>query len=155
MALEMNTIGIRVKYACESTAGTRPTTNYTEIPDVKSFPDMNMAPSRIEVTNLVDTVRRYIAGILEAGDDMAFTANLTADLNTKWTACVAAYATAIANGKQTWFEIVIPNFNSFYFAGEPVALGVNGGGVSGVLETTLHVIPNQFAGFAASSTTTP
>ncbi len=154
MALEFNTIGIKLKYCVETTAGTRPTTGYTQIPDIKDFPDMAMSPSRIEVSNLEDTVRRYISGILEAGDDMAFTANLTADLKTKWAALVTAYGTAHAAGKQTWFELAIPNFDSFYWAGEPAALGISGAGVSAVVETTLHVIPKEIVGFAAASTTT-
>jgi hypothetical protein len=155
MALEFNTIGIKLKYAVEATAGTRPTSNYTEIPDIKDFPDMAMSPSRIEVSNLADKVRRYISGILEAGDDMAFTANLTANLKTVWTALVAAYGTAHAAGKQTWFELAIPNFDSFYWAGEPSDLGINGAGVSAVVETSLHIVPNEIVGFAAASTTTP
>lgn len=155
MALEFNTIGIKLKYCVETTAGTRPTTGYTQIPDIKDFPDMAMSPSRIEVSNLEDTVRRYIGGILEAGDDMAFTANLTANLKTLWTALVTAYGTAHAAGKQVWFELAIPNFDSFYWAGEPAALGISGAGVSAVVETTLHVIPNEIVGFSAASTTTP
>lgn len=153
MALEFNTIGIKLKYCVETTAGTRPTTGYTQIPDIKDFPDMAMSPSRIEVSNLEDTVRRYIGGILEAGDDMAFTANLTANLKTIWSALVTAYGTAHAAGKQTWFELAIPNFDSFYWAGEPAALGISGAGVSAVVETTLHVIPNEIVGFSAASTT--
>lgn len=152
MALELSTIGVRLKYAVEETAGTRPTTNYTEIPDIKSFPDANMTPSNIEVSNLVDTIRRYIPGILEAGDDMAFDANLTANLKTIWAALKTAADTAYAAGKLTWFEIAIPTFDSFYFAGLPADIGLKGAGVSNALETTLHITPNKFAGFAAAST---
>lgn len=155
MALEFNTIGVKLKYAVESTAGTRPTTGYTEIPDIKDFPDMEMSPSRIEVTNLSDPVRRYISGILEAGDDMAFTANLTTALKTLWATIVTAYGTAHTAGKQMWFELAIPNFDSFYWAGEPAQLGISGKGVSDVMETTLHITPNEIVGFAAASTTTP
>ena len=35
MALEFNTIGVKLRYAIEATAGSRPTTSYTEIPDIK------------------------------------------------------------------------------------------------------------------------
>ena len=54
MALEFNTIGIRLKYCTESSAGTRPTSGYTEIPDIKALPEIAMTPSNLEVTNLVD-----------------------------------------------------------------------------------------------------
>ena len=36
MALEFNTIGIKLKY-CVETSG-RPTSGYTEIPDIKEIP---------------------------------------------------------------------------------------------------------------------
>ena len=153
MALELSSIGVKLKWCCETTAGTRPTTGFTEIPDIKSTPDAALNPSRIEVSNMVDAVRRYIPGILEGGDDMAFTANLTADLKTKWAALVTAADTAFAAGKATWFEICIPNFDSFYFSGMPSELGLNSMGVSVVAETTLHVVPNSIVGFAAASTT--
>ena len=54
MALEFNTIGVKVNYCVETTAGTRPTSGYTNIPDIKSIPDINLTPSNIDVTNLVD-----------------------------------------------------------------------------------------------------
>ena len=151
MALEMNSIGVTLKWASEASAGSRPTSGYTEIPDIKDFPDMAMSPSRIEVTNLADRVRRYISGILEAGDDMSFTANLTASLKTAWASVVSTYTTVHSAGKQIWFELAIPNFSSFYWAGEPAALGISGAGTSAVLETTLHTIPNEITGFAAAS----
>ena len=58
MALEFSTIGVKVKYICETSAGTRPTSGYTEIPDVKNIPDMAMTPNQLEVSNLVDKYKR-------------------------------------------------------------------------------------------------
>ena len=150
MALEFSTIGIRVKYAVAS-SGSRPTTGYTEIPDIKQIPDINLTPSQIEVTNLVDQYKRYVKGVQDAGNDIQLTANLTADLKSKWaTLCTSATA-AWASGYSTWFEIAIPNFDSFYFAGQPSELGIAGMGVDAVVETQLHIIPNQIAGWATAS----
>ncbi len=55
MALELSTAGVLLKYACETTAGTRPTTGYTQIPNIKSIPDFNPEPESLEVTDLSDT----------------------------------------------------------------------------------------------------
>lgn len=151
MALEFNTIGVKVKYCVESSAGTRPTSGYTQIPDIKSTPAIDINPNKIEVTNLEDQYRRYIDGVKDVGDSFDFTCNLTADLKTKWNACVAAAESAWASGKSTWFEISIPNFDSFYFAGIPGELGVNELGVDAVIESTLHVVPNQISGWATAS----
>lgn len=49
---EFSNAGIKIKYAVEATAGTRPTTNYTVIPGIKGTPDFNPAPSTLDVTDL-------------------------------------------------------------------------------------------------------
>lgn len=152
MALEFNTIGVKLGYVTETTAGTRPTTGYTNIPDIKSIPAVELTPSNLEVTNLVDKYKRFITGVLDAGDSFDITANLTASLKTVWTSLVSAANTAWASGKSTWFEISIPNFDSFYFAGIPTEMGFGEMSVDAVAEASLHVIPNQIAGWATAST---
>lgn len=152
MALEFNTIGVKLQYAVEASAGTRPTSGYTNIPDVKGLPAIDLTPSTLEVTNLVDKYRRFITGVLDAGESVDVTANLTASLKTTWASLVSAANTAWESGKSTWFEISIPNFDSFYFAGIPTELGVNELGVDAVAEASLHIIPNQIAGWATAST---
>ena len=152
MALEFNTIGVKLKYKTESSAGTRPTSGYTEIPNIKSTPAIDINPSKIECTDLSDEYRRYIDGVKDVGDSFDFTANLTAALKLAWGSCVSAANTAWVSSKATWFEISIPNFDSFYFAGIPGELGVNEMGVDAVIESTLHVVPNQIHGWDSAST---
>lgn len=153
MALEFNTIGVKLGYAVEATAGTRPTSGYTNIPDIKSIPAVELTPSRLDVTNLVDRYKRYVNGVMDAGDDINVVANLTASLKTIWAALVSAASSAWASGKSTWFEVSIPNFDSFYFAGIPSEMGFNEMGVDAVAEASLHIIPNQIGGWATASTT--
>lgn len=152
MALEFNTIGIKLKYAIETSAGSRPTSSYQEVPDIKEIPEINMTPSNLDVTNLVDGYKRYIPGVKDAGNDIALTANLTASLKTVWSGLVASAASAWNSGKATWFEVAIPNFDSFYFAGVPTEMGVSSMGVDAVVEAQLHIIPNQIGGWATAST---
>lgn len=152
MALEFNTIGVKLGYCVEASAGSRPTSGYVNIPDIKNLPSMDLNPSKLEVTNLVDKYKRYVNGVMDAGDDVAITANLTANLKTIWASLVAAANSAWTSGKSTWFEISIPNFDSFYFAGIPTDMGFNEMGVDAVAEASLHIIPNQIAGWATAST---
>ena len=152
MALEMNTIGVKIKYCVETSAGTRPTTGYTNIPDVKSIPEINLTPSTLEVTNLVDKFKRYIPGVQDPGTDFAMTGNMTTALKTLWASLISAATSAWASGKSTWFEVAIPNFESFYFAGMPVDLGLSSQAVDAVEEANMHIIPNQIAGWATAST---
>ena len=152
MALEFNTIGVKLGYCVESSPGSRPTTSFVNIPDLKTIPGVELSPSKLEVTNLTDKYKRFITGVLDAGDSFDITANLTASLKTVWASLVSAANTAWGSGKSTWFEIKIPNFDSFYFAGIPTEMGFNEMGVDAVAEASLHIIPNTIAGWAAAST---
>ena len=55
MANELSTAGVTVQYCVETTAGTKPTSGYTAIPNIKAIPDLNPEPSSLEVTDLSDT----------------------------------------------------------------------------------------------------
>ena len=151
MAFEFSTIGVKLKYAV-ATGDSRPTSGYTEIPDIKEIPEMLLSPNPLQVTNLVDSVHRYIPGVRDVGGDKAFTANLTEAVKEAWASCVSAANTAWESNKATWFEVSIPNYDSFYFAGLPTEMGINQMGVDAVAETQLHIILNQIAGWATAST---
>lgn len=154
MALELSTAGVLLKYACETTAGTRPTTGYTQIPNIKSIPDFNPSPENLEVTDLSDTEwRRYIPGLKDPGGALSFTANLTSSFKTAWETLVTAATTAAASSKATWFEIYVPTFGSFFFAGVPSPLGMKGADVNSVLEIDVYITPNKIHGWGTSSTT--
>lgn len=152
MALEFNTIGVKIGYCVEASAGSRPTSGFTNIPDVKGISSLEFNPSKLQVTNLVDKYHRRIDGVIDTGDDVSLTCNMTASLKTAWASMVSAAKGAWASGKSTWYEVSIPNMDSFFFAGIPVDLGLNEIGVDAVLEATAHIIPNQIAGWATAST---
>lgn len=153
MAQELSTAGVLLKYAVEAAAGTRPTTGFTQIPCIKAIPDFNPEPESLEVTDLSDTEwRRYIPGLKDPGGALAFTANLTTQFKTAWETLVSAFETAKGDGKATWFEIMVPNFGSFYFAGYPSTLGMTAMDVNAVLEIEAYVTPNQIEGWGTSST---
>lgn len=152
MALEFSTIGVKLKYGVEASAGTRPTSGMTEIPDIKNIPGMNLSPNMLPVTNLTDQVERNIPGVKTLGGEQQITANMTASLRTLWESVVSAAETAMASGKSTWFEVCFPNHDSFWYSGMPTMMGFNDIEVDAVVEATLHIIPNTIVGFAAAST---
>lgn len=153
MAQELSTAGVLLKYAAASSGTTRPTSGYTTIPCIKSIPDFNPEPESLEVTDLSDTTwRRYIPGLRDPGGALAFTANLTTEFKTAWGNLVTAYATALAAGKSMWFEIMVPTFGSFFFAGIPTELGMTGMDVNAVLEVEAYITPNLVHGWDTSST---
>jgi hypothetical protein len=153
MANELSTAGVLVKYKAEASAGNRPTSGYTTIPNIKSTPDLNPEPSSLEVTDLSDEEwKRYIPGLKDPGGALAFTANNTDAFQTAWAALVSAYG-ALTDGKAMWFEIYVPGLtNSFFFAGIPSELGLGAMEVDSPAEVTAYVTPNQIEGWAAAST---
>jgi hypothetical protein len=155
MALELSTAGVLVKYAVEVSAGSRPTTGYTTIPNIKSTPDLNPEPSNLEVTDLSDTEwKRYIPGLKDPGGALSFGANNTTAFQTAWASLVSASESAAASNKATWFEIMVPGLtNSFFFAGIPSPLGLSAMEVDSPAEINAYVTPNQILGWAAKSTT--
>ena len=152
MALEFSTIGVKVLCKTETSAGTRPTSGYTEIPDIKQVPAIAMNVNQIDVSNLVDEYKRYIPGQKDVGQDFTLTGNLTTALKNAWASVVAAAASGWSSGKLTWFEIKVPDFASFYLAGVPTEMGLSDMAVDSVIETTLHITPNKIHGWDNSST---
>ena len=156
MANELSTAGVLVKYIVEAAAGTRPSSGYTTIPNIRSTPDLNPEPSSLEVTDLSDTdYKRFIPGLKSVDGALPFLASNTNAFQTAWAALVSAYAAGAAAtpAKSTWFEIMIPGMtNSFYFAGVPTALGLAAMDVDAVAEITGYITPNLITGWAAKST---
>ena len=155
MALEIASAGCSIRYCVETTAGTRPTTGYTPINNVKTIGALDAQPSTYDVTDLSDLeFKRAIPGLKDIGGDVPLTANLTAAFMTAWAALVPAAGTAAASGKAVWFEVVIPKLtDSFFFSGTPVALGLNEIATDSALETTAHITPDKITGWSTKSTT--
>lgn len=153
MALEYSTIGTKVLYAVETTAGTRPTTGYTEIENIVAIGEDNGEPEQIEVTNLKDTRHRSIAGLLGDTDLASLTVNFTDAFKSAWETLITACATGKASGKQTWFEYKLPGHTeSWFFAGTPQPLGFGGANVAEAQQLDVYITKEDYAGWATSST---
>lgn len=142
--IALSTAGVKLWYAVEETAETRPTANYTQIPDIKEIPDFNPEPEALEATDLEETEYKfYVAGLKDVGGALGFTANFTDKLQTEWGGIVEAYNTATASGKRMWFQISHPKLpQAVFFPGEPAAMGLPSMGVNSVLETTVYITPS-------------
>lgn len=155
MALEISTVGGKVKYRVEATAGTRPTAAYTEIPDITTAPEIAMSTETLDASNLSDTSKRYIPGQQDPGGDKTFTANHTEAFITAWETLVTAAETALAAGKLTWFEYVFPNATkSFFWSGMPQDLGTDAMDMNSVHTISPVVVLSSIAGWATASTAT-
>lgn len=150
----LSTAGMTLQYATETTPGTRPTTGYIKIPEVKSMPSFNPSPNTIDSTTLEETeYMTYVQGLKDLGGALEYGANLTEDLIEAWDTLMEAYDTAIEGGKQVWFAVVHPKLtNATYFVGTPAPLGLNEAEVDAMLETTLYITPNSAPVMAAAPT---
>ena len=154
MGIALSTAGVTFGYAVETSKGTRPTTGYINIPDVKEVPEMNPEPETLETTTLAETeFKTYIEGLKDLGGALSFLANYTTDLETVWAALVDAYKTAKTDGKSVWFEVKHPGLTkSVFFTGQPSAMGLPAMGVNSVLETNLYITPTNAPIWEAKST---
>lgn len=154
MGIALSTIGVKLSYAVETTAGTKPTDNYKHIPDIKSIASFNPEPNTADTTTFDN--KEYtssIALLKEMGGALPFDANFTQELFDLWENMVDDYETAIADGKRTWFCVDIPGFNkSAYFPGSPARMGIPEMSANSELSTTVYITPTGEPVFDADPT---
>lgn len=153
--IALSTAGVTVGYAVEATAGTRPTSGFALIPDIKEVPDFNPEPETHEATDLEETEYKfYIQGLKDIGGALGFRANFTSKLQTMWEEVVAAHKDGEEAGKRVWFEIQHPKLEkSVFFPGEPAAMGLPGMSTNAILETTVYITPTGAPEWNTKSTT--
>lgn len=147
MAIPITSIGIKVSYAFEATAGTRPASGYKVIPGVKEIPEMNPQPEALDTTsfdNLEYTTS--VPGLKDLGGDLAFTANFTQALYDTWqaasTGVMALWAAANTAGKAMYLCIDIPGLTkSCFISVVPSNIGLPAASTNSVMEVTLHFAP--------------
>lgn len=139
----LTTAGMSLQYAVETVAGTRPTTGYKTIPEIKSMPALNSAPNTQDSTTFAETTyKTYVTALKDLGGSLEYTANMTEDLITFWTTLVSEYESAVDEGKSMWFVVTHPALTkASYFKGEPSPIGFGSAEVDGMLETTLYITP--------------
>ena len=145
MSKRLSTAGMSLQYAVEVTAGNRPTSGYKTIPEIKSMPSFNPAPSTIDSTTLAETeYMTYVKGLKDLGGALEYGANLTEDLIDFWDELMDAYETASASGLAMWFAVVHPELSkATYYVGEPAPIGFNEATGGAMAETTLYITPNS------------
>ena len=145
MSQRVSTAGMYLCYAVEATAGTRPTTGYKVIPEVKSMPSFNPAPETIQSTTLLETeYHTYVEGLKDLGGALEYGANMTDDLLDFWDDLLDEYDEATAASKAMWFCVVHPKLSkAIFFQGDPANIGLNEAEVGGMAETTLYITPNS------------
>lgn len=74
----LTSIGLVVAVAVETTAGTRPVTNYYKVPGVTDLPDLDFDPDTIETTSYDNLdYKSYLPGLKDTGGVVSLEANYT------------------------------------------------------------------------------
>lgn len=143
MAIDLSTAGIRVGYAFETTAGTRPTSGYTNIPNPKSIPDMNPEPNALDITSLNDTEwKRYMEGLKDMGGSLGITFGMSEELSNLWDTICDTDDANKSTGKRTWFVFYVPGLSkSFFLPVDPARFGMPSAEVDSVFDVTVNVLP--------------
>ena len=110
----LSTLGITFGYGVETTAGSKPSA-FTQLERINSIGGISMDTEQIDSSALEDTVTRYIAGRQDTGGTWTISVNYTGETATQWTTAISAYNTAKESGKNTWFEVIIPNQSDAFF----------------------------------------
>lgn len=145
MKIVATTIGTRVYYGFETTAGVRPTklNEYTLLEDCTSHPDFNPEREQIETTTLIqENNKTYTSGLKDFGS-MEFGFNLTQDVLdiflTEGTGILDAYKANMEDGKRLWLCVDIRFVDkSFYIPVEPQDFGLPEGSTNSKYELSVR-----------------
>ena len=154
MANAISTAGMTVKWAVETTAGTRPSSGYVELIGVKALPAFGDEKNTLQTTPLKATKNHtYIEGLADSGGALALTVNDYDGFRTSYSAMMTAY-TGRGAGCNMWVEYCYPGsgMDSFYYPCEPLELGFGGAEVDSVLENSVSLLPVGDYLFATAST---
>lgn len=143
MGVAISTAGTTVTYAWETISGTRPTTGYIQIPDIKEVPALDSAPEALDSTVL--TNKKYkssIDGLIDLGGNINFTANLTNEFQTAWETFCAKKAENKKKDCCAWVQVDTPGLNKAIFIPcYPVDIGSPARSVNAVLEASAYITP--------------
>lgn len=154
MAIPITSIGVKISYAFETTAGTRPTTGYTLIPGIREIEGIDATPDAIETTSLDNSeYKTYVPGLKDLGGTRTFTANFTQELVTLWTGVMTNWETAKSSGKAMYICIEIPDItNSCYISVVPSPLGLPDISTNSLLDAKIYITPAGEPIWAANPT---
>ena len=127
--MAMSTYPVALKYDSSATE----TPNWTDVCDIKDFPDLGGAPEMLETTTLSDAAKTYIAGIKDQ-QALEFTANYDED-------DMDAIALLTGTKKfQLWFGASGAS-GKFAFSGT-ISAYVVGAGVNEVVDMKIVIVPS-------------
>lgn len=111
----LTSIGLVVAVAVETTAGTRPVTNYYKVPGVTDLPDLDFDPDTIETTSYDNLdYKSYLPGLKDTGGIVSLEANYTEYGVGMWDGMTSTIE-ADTTGIKAWILIAIKGTTTRWF----------------------------------------
>lgn len=119
----LTTLGVRLAYAVETTAGQKPANSgsgssisyaFTELSRINAIGGAALDVENIDTSALIDKITRYKPGRADTGGSFPVTVNITNDTITEWNNCISAYQNR-GTGLRMWFQIWHPELSKAFF----------------------------------------
>lgn len=144
--MDLTTIGVKVGYAVETTAGTKPTA-FTWLKRCKAIAGIDLSNDNIDTTALEDRIRQYAQGLADTGGDWPLTFGLNDAVIDALAAMRTASLAGKAEGKATWFDVWFPDLaKSFYVIAEPGMIPMPDIAVGNAAEIQVPCTINEYKG---------
>lgn len=130
----LTSLGVRIAWAMESTAGVKPTGNggsgsgspstgaWYQLLRVNSIGGVSVEPEQIDVSAIVDGLTRYKPGRGDSGGTFPIGINITKDTIEQWQEIMNLYFNSSNRtaGLRLWFQVTHTDMNeSFYIVAAP------------------------------------
>lgn len=144
--MDLTTIGVKVGYAVEETAGQKPTT-FKWLKRCKNIPGIDLSQEKIDVTALEDKIKQYAAGVADTGGDWNLTFGVNDDVVADLTSMREASIAGKNANKATWFDVWLPGLSkSFYVIAEPGMIPMPDFSQGNAAEIQINCTVNEYKG---------
>lgn len=109
----VSTLGIKLGYAAETTAGTKPTA-YKWLERCNSIGGISLETEQIDASALEDEISRYVSGRQDTGGTWTVTFNLSDEVIEQLETMIGEY-NALTGGLRMWFEVWSPYLSKAFF----------------------------------------
>lgn len=147
--------GSAVKWAAETTAGSRPTSGYTELKGVTAVPAFGDQPGTVDVTAIANHNRVYIFDLPDSGGLIAITVNDADEFRTAFASMYSAYTAAVGSSLGFWIEYAYPtdtSIDSFFYPAAIHDIGFGGWEVGAAMSNSVPIAPAGDYEWASAST---
>lgn len=149
----ISTLGVKLSYGVETTAGTKPTA-FDVLHRINQIAGISLDTEQIDASALEDLVSRYIAGRQDTGGTFPVTVNYTDATLAEWEDVIDDYAD-LSDGKRMWFQVSSPYLTKAFFiiAQPPLVMPMPEMGQNSLMTVDMTLVIEEYKG--ADTAVTP